>query len=63
MISVGTDGCNDGKDDITIMKKDCQRTKPGNGCSQQSYEYYGIRNALCGNDSFDIKQFLIITTD
>ena len=38
------------KDDITIMKKDCQHLRtfncPGNGCIQSSYEYYGIKNAF-----------------
>ena len=62
LLSVGSDGGKGGKDDITIMKKDCQNLNPGNGCQQSSYNYNGIKNALCGSDSFDVKQFLVITT-
>ena len=60
LLSIGSDGGNGGLDDITIMKKDCQNKEPGNGCCQQTYEYNGIENALCGSDKFDIDKFFVI---
>lgn len=56
LISIGSDGGKNGKDDITIMKQDCQYISPGNGCVQYTYQYYGIENALCGSSSFSVKQ-------
>ena len=60
LLSIGSDGGNNGLDDITIMKNDCQQRHPGNGCVQQSYHYNGIPNALCGDRRFDIKRFIVI---
>ena len=59
LISVGSDGGKGGTDDITIMKGDCQDHHPGNGCCQQSYNYKGRRNALCGSNHFDIERFFV----
>ena len=60
MISVGSDGGHGKNDDINIMKRDCQENEPGNGCVERSYEYNGIKNALCGSDTFDLKRFYVI---
>ena len=63
LLSVGSDGGQSGKDDINIMKQNCQHVAPGNGCIQQCYNYDGNENALCGSTSFTVKQFLVIATE
>ena len=60
LLSIGSDDISGGWDDITIMKGDCQNLKPGNGCIQQSYDYHGIENALCGEDKFSIQKIFVI---
>lgn len=63
LISIGSDGGKKGLDDITIMKSDCQTVHPGNGCCQQSFNYYGHQNALCGQNWFKIQRFLVFTME
>ena len=58
LLSIG-DGGNDNHDDITIMKNDQQNEKPGNGCKQKCFRYYGNKNALCGSEVFEIKHLLV----
>ena len=60
LFSVGADDGTAGWDDISIMKGDCQNKKPGNGCVQQSYNYHGIENALCGENKFSIQKIFVI---
>ena len=60
LFSVGRGGSGE-IDDINIMKSDCQDVYPGNGCSQHSYDYNNVKNALCGFSSFAVKQFLFVS--
>ena len=45
------------------MKQDRQHVAPGNGCVQQTYQYYGYSNALCGSSSFTVKQLFVFSTE
>ena len=58
LFSIGSDGGNNGLDDITVMKRNYENGR--NGCCQRCYNYKGIQNALCGSKEFDIQRFVII---